>query len=191
MKKVLLVISSLFALSLSAQEVKSKSYQAMLKTLLSHSVPEKSVSEVSTEEGATLLDAREQSEFLVSKIEYAEWVGYNDFSLERVKHLDKDEEIIVYCSVGYRSEKVAEQLIDAGYTNVSNLYGGIFEWKNQGHKVVDSGDIGTVYNLMALIFPFKNQGHKVVDSADIATDQVHAYDKMWGVWLKKGKKVYK
>jgi len=147
-----------------AQEVKSKSYQAMLSTLLQHSVPEKSVSKVEKDDKAVWLDARELQEFQTSQIQNAQWVGYEDFSLERVDHIDKDQEIVVYCSVGYRSEKVSEKLIDAGYTNVSNLYGGIFEWKNQGNVVVDS--------------------------TDNPTDRVHAYDRMWGIWLKKGKKVY-
>ena len=136
----------------------------MLKTLLSHSVPEKSVSEVTLNDTTVWLDARALNEFQVSQIENAQWVGYEDFSLERVRHLDKDDEIIVYCSVGYRSEKVAEQLIGAGYTNVCNLYGGIFEWKNQGNQVVDS--------------------------THTPTEQVHAYDRMWGIWLKKGKKIF-
>jgi len=164
MKSILVVLILLFFYQASSQEVKSKSYHVMLKTLLSHSVPEKSVAEVKVENNATWLDARELNEFRVSQIENAEWVGYDDFSLERVDHLDKNDEIIVYCSVGYRSEKVAEQLIDAGYTNVFNLYGGIFEWKNQGNQVMDS--------------------------TNTPTELVHAYDRIWGIWLKKGKKVY-
>jgi len=30
--------------------------------------------------------------------------------------------------------------VKAGYTNVSNLYGGIFEWVNQGNNVVDDNN---------------------------------------------------
>jgi 3-mercaptopyruvate sulfurtransferase SseA len=71
----------------------------------------------------------------------------------------------VYCSVGYRSEKVSEQLRQAGYQTVYNLYGGIFEWKNQGHPVVNA------------------EGEP--------TERVHAYNRSWGVWLKKGDKVYR
>jgi len=33
----------------------------------------------------------------------------------------------VYCSLGIRSEVIAKKLKKAGYTNVFNLYGGIFE----------------------------------------------------------------
>ena len=153
-----------YSLALNAQEVQSKSYKLMLNTLLSHSVPELSVSNVDLLPKATWLDARARNEFDVSRIKDAQWVGYDDFSLDRVKNVPKDQEIIVYCSVGYRSEKVSEHLIKAGYTNVHNLYGGIFEWKNQGNIVVDS--------------------------ANFETEKVHAYNKVWGVWLKEGEKVF-
>ncbi len=146
-----------------AQEVGSKTYRKMLNTLLDRDVPEVFVNNVETE-GTVFLDARELNEYNVSRMDKAQWVGYNDFTLDRVSDLPKDSKVVVYCSVGYRSEKVAEKLIDAGFTNVSNLYGGIFEWVNQEHPVVDS-----------LAQP---------------TDNVHAYDRIWGLWLKKGNKVY-
>ncbi|NBP69657.1 MAG: rhodanese-like domain-containing protein, partial [Cytophagia bacterium] len=97
-------------------------------------------------------------------LENALLVGYEDFNIENVKDLDKKTPIVVYCSVGYRSEKVTEKLKQAGFTNVSNLYGGIFEWINQGYKVVDSNEK--------------------------ETNNVHAYNKTWGIWLSKGNKVY-
>lgn len=117
---------------------------------------------------AILLDAREQKEFEVSHLENAICVGYNKFKLkETLAKLpkDKDAKIVVYCSLGIRSETVAHKLIQAGYTNVYNLYGGIFKWKNANFKVVD-----TLGN---------------------STEKVHAFDKKWGKYLKEGKKVYK
>ncbi|MBK8965792.1 MAG: rhodanese-like domain-containing protein [Saprospiraceae bacterium] len=136
----------------------------MLKTLLRHSVPEIDV-QASARDSSTVvfLDAREPSEFAVSHIRGAVSVGYDHFDLKKLSALDKKSRIVVYCSVGYRSEKVAEKLIAAGYKNVSNLYGGIFEWVNQG-------------------FPVFDQAGK--------TNRVHAYDRTWGVWLDKGEKVY-
>ena len=44
----------------------------------------------------------------------------------------------MYCSLGIRSETVGEKLKAAGYTNVYNLYGGIFEWKNKDFTVLDA-----------------------------------------------------
>lgn len=155
---------SLFT-SCSAQ-VSSGSYNAMLKTLLSHSVPEITVDSLEKCVGSvTLLDARETAEFNVSHIANARHVGYDKFNMQTVAGIAKDRHIVVYCSVGYRSEKISEKLKAAGYTHVSNLYGGIFEWVNQGNNVVD------------------NSGKP--------TAKVHAYSKTWGVWLTSGEKVYK
>ncbi len=147
----------------TGQKVESQAYQLMLKDLLSHNVPEISVSDVD-ETNMIILDARAIEEFKVSKIQGASWVGYEDFSLERVGAIEKESKILVYCSVGYRSEKVAEKLIAVGFINVSNLYGGIFEWVNQENKVVDS------------------QNKEV--------EKVHAFSKIWGIWLTRGQKVY-
>ena len=145
--------------------IKSGAYRVMLKGLLSHTVPEMSVEDAALATQPTLfIDTRERSEFEVSHIQGARWVGFDDFDINRVADVAKDTPLIVYCSVGYRSEKVAEKLIKMGYQNVSNLYGGIFEWKNQGYDV------------------WNKAGEK--------TEQVHAFDKTWGVWLKGGEKVY-
>ena len=146
-------------------QVQSRSYSDMLYKLLDHSVDEISVSEASELGGSTLfLDAREKKEYDVSHINGAKWVGYDNFKMKRMSGVTKNKEIVIYCSVGYRSEKIAERLEKSGYTNVKNLYGSIFEWVNQGHPV------------------YTNSGKK--------TMKVHAYDKEWGQWLRKGQKVY-
>ena len=131
----------------------------MLKGLLSHNVPEIGVLEASNKLGnAVFLDAREPNEFSVSHIEGAILVGYDNFELSNIPALQKNKPIIVYCSVGYRSEKITEKLLQAGFSDVANLYGGIFEWVNHGLPVVN--DIGP-------------------------TEKVHAYNRSWGIWLKK------
>jgi rhodanese-related sulfurtransferase len=114
-----------------------------------------------------LLDAREEKEFKISHLKKAVFVGYDHFKLkETLKKLPKDKDVIivVYCSLGIRSEIVAHKLIKEGYTNVYNLYGGIFEWKNNAFRVID-----TLGN---------------------NTEKVHTYNKDWSKWLTKGEKVY-
>jgi len=163
--KIIQMLVLLFLSSLSfGQYVQSKSYDVMLKTLLSHDVKEISASEAYKDHEAIFIDTREKREFQVSHINNAIWSGYEDFNLARISKVPKNQRIVIYCSVGYRSEKITEKLLKAGYTNVSNLVGGIFEWKNLGYPVVDSN------------------GKE--------TEQVHAYDKVWGIWLNKGEKVY-
>lgn len=164
MKKTLFALLLLLLAMTTFAQVKSGSYRLMLKGLLSHSVPEMQVPEAARDyTDLIFLDAREPQEFAVSHLNGAVPVGYDHFTVAALPDLPKDARIVVYCSVGYRSEKVSEELRTAGYTNVSNLYGGIFEWVNQGHPVVDSAG---------------------------PTDRVHAYSRTWGVWLRKGQKVY-
>ena len=83
-------------------------------------------------ENITLFDGREKYEFDVSHIPNADHIGYNDFSLEAISdtYPEKETPIVVYCTVGIRSEEICKKLIDAGYSDVKNLYGGICEWKN-------------------------------------------------------------
>ncbi len=111
-----------------------------------------------------ILDTRSEEEYQVSHINGARFVDYDDFEVGQVKDVSKDQEVIVYCSVGYRSERVGEKLQKAGYTNVKNLYGGIFGWKNEGFEVVGMNNL--------------------------PTDSVHVYNRLWGRWLFKGTKVY-
>jgi rhodanese-related sulfurtransferase len=114
-----------------------------------------------------LLDTRKKEEFEVSHIENALWVGHKKFQLETVEKdvPDKTTAIVVYCSIGVRSEDIGEKLIKAGYTNVKNLYGGIFEWKNRGQPVFDS---------------MNNE-----------TQKVHAFNRFWGKYLNNAEKVYR
>ncbi len=162
----MLFASGLLLLAMTTfAQVKSGPYRLMLKGLLQHTVPEMQVQEAARDHAhLVFLDAREPQEYAVSHLEGAIPVGYDHFTIAALPAtLAKDAPVVVYCSVGYRSEKITEQLRTAGFTNVSNLYGGIFEWVNQGHPVVN---------------------------AEGPTERVHAFSRTWGVWLRKGKKVY-
>jgi rhodanese-related sulfurtransferase len=168
MKKSNLVMFLFLLLGISAQaqtgQVGDIAFANKLKTLLSHNVPEISVAHVQNTTDCVFLDAREKKEFEVSHIKNAVWVGYDDFNLERLKSVAKNKKIVVYCSVGYRSERITDKLIQAGYLHASNLYGGIFEWVNAGNAVVKS--------------------------ENTITNEVHTYNKSWSRWLRKGKKIY-
>lgn len=154
-----------FTSTLVAQKkVNNGSFNTLLKIILKHDVKEITVPEASAKKDALFIDAREKKEYNVSHINNAVFVGYDNFVLSSLQQVAKDKEIIVYCSIGKRSENITEKLKEEGFTNVSNLYGGIFEWMNQGNKVVDT------YNK--------------------PTNRVHAYGKFWGKWLDKGEKVY-
>jgi len=145
-------------------DVESGKYATVLRGLLSHTVPEIGVADLEVMKGAVLLDAREAEEFAVSRLAGARYAGYDHFDLNMLGDLDRNQTVVVYCSVGYRSEKIAEKLLEAGFSQVYNLYGGIFEWVNAGKPVVDA--------------------------SGKPTDRVHAYNRTWGLFLQKGEKVY-
>ena len=157
-----LFILMLFTMSCSNAQIKSPVFGATVEGLLSGTVDTISVSHLAQtigQDSMVILDAREKREYEVSHIEGAIWVGYDDFNLSRLDSVDTSMSVVVYCSVGYRSEKIGERLYEAGYQDVTNLYGGIFEWVNQG---------GDVYN---------NKGK---------TKDVHGYDEKWSKFLSKG-----
>lgn len=155
-------------LFISSIAFSQKSIKEVLKEYNTESVPYISIKRASALNSQTsyLLDARELREFKVSHLKNAIHVGYDEFDLtETIKKItDKKAIIVVYCTLGVRSEDIAEKLKKVGYLNVFNLFGGIVEWKNEGYPVIDS------------------QGKE--------TERVHVVNKNWGKWLKKGKKVY-
>lgn len=159
----LLLIFFLSVIQVNAQ----KSLDKLLKKYNTDSIPYITVQQLSTTKTQPiLLDAREPNEYQVSHLKNAICVGYDHFNLKETttQLTDKTQPIVVYCSLGVRSEDVAQKLKQQGYTNVTNLYGGIFEWKNQNQKVYDS--------------------------TNTETQNVHAFSKQWGKWLKKGNKIY-
>ena len=122
-------------------KVKDEKYNKRLNFLLSGSVPFMEVSTLETNiQQYTVLDTRDREEYEISHIPGAVFVG-PDFDLKNVENLDRENPIVVYCSVGYRSEKYGEKLLKAGFTEVSNLYGGIFEWLNAGNNVALGNEI--------------------------------------------------
>lgn len=50
---------------------------------------------------------------------------------DRLDELDKDAEIVTQCKGGVRSMQAAQILVDAGFTNITNLEGGILAWAAQ------------------------------------------------------------
>lgn len=161
----LIALVSIFAVNGCSQSVPPNKPQTLnpefdkkIASLLRFNVPLISVEELTIQQDSVLLlDAREAEEFRVSHIKGAQWIGYNQFQETSLQTVPKSQPIVVYCSIGYRSEKIGERLQKMGYHNVRNLYGSIFEWVNQGQPVVDS--------------------HNQV------TNTVHGYNKNWSRWL--------
>jgi len=140
-------------------------FDEKISSMISFDVPLISVEELKAKKDKVLLlDARELAEYQVSHIKGARYIGYKNFDKADLANVSKDQEIVLYCSIGYRSEKIGERLQKMGYTKVYNLYGSIFEWVNQGNTVVD--EKGKPTSLM------------------------HGYNKNWSRWI-EGDKIKK
>lgn len=166
-KRVIILISLISVTGFLIGQ-KPSGYDEQLKVMYKNTVelitPNDLSNEMNANNAIVLLDAREFNEYKVSHIEGARHIGYNSFSIKSLDDIPKDSEIVVYCSLGVRSEQIGEKLNEAGFENVKNLYGGIFEWTYQDHAIIDK------------------KGNK--------TDKVHAYNEEWSKWLLKGEKVY-
>ena len=103
-----------------------------------------------------VIDVRQRDEYEVSHLPGA----LNLPTPEAIQQaaIPSNATLVLYCSVGYRSARVAQQLQENGFKNVMNLEGSIFEWYNQGRPVVVDG---------------------------LPVDQVHPYSRTWGLLLER------
>ncbi|HTL88216.1 MAG TPA: rhodanese-like domain-containing protein [Leptolyngbya sp.] len=107
-----------------------------------------------------ILDVRSEAEYAVSHLAAAKQLEMDSdlAHAEVLKNVAKDQQIIVYCSVGYRSAKVTQKLQQQGFQNALNLEGGLFQWANEDRSIVHDGQ---------------------------PTPLVHPYSASWGKLLRK------
>jgi rhodanese-related sulfurtransferase len=87
------------------------------------------------QQGALVLDVREPFEFAEGHVAGSLLVPLNTIAA-RVGDFPKDEPIYIFCRSGNRSLQAAQQLVDAGYTDVRNVEGGIIAWNSARLPVV-------------------------------------------------------
>jgi rhodanese-related sulfurtransferase len=104
-----------------------------------------------------VLDARTSIEYGVSHLQGAVRIDPRAPSLKAVGSMPRDTPVVVYCTVGYRSARVAQWLRRQGFRRVYELAGGLFAWANQGRPMVADGR---------------------------PAEQVHPYSSLWGRLLK-------
>ena len=102
-----------------------------------------------------ILDVREAEEHAVSRIPGAILVPPGTPVAEVLARLEAGRPVVVACSVGLRSARMARALLDAGVpaSRVANLRGGLFRWSRLGLPMEDDGG---------------------------PTRAVHPYDALWG-----------
>ncbi|MDO9269644.1 MAG: rhodanese-like domain-containing protein [Methylobacter sp.] len=74
-----------------------------------------------------LLDVREPNEFQYARIENSVLIPLNQIP-QRLGELNQQQEMVVICHHGVRSQQACMYLVNSGFANVANLTGGIDAW---------------------------------------------------------------
>jgi rhodanese-related sulfurtransferase len=97
---------------------------------------EETLERLEADEGARLIDVREDHEWEAGHAKGAEHLGKGviERDIERLIP-DQSTELILYCGGGYRSTLAADTLQRMGYYDVSSMAGGWKAWKEAGAPV--------------------------------------------------------
>lgn len=87
------------------------------------------------ESGAFILDVREPEEWNEYHVPGSTLIPLSELA-SRVDELPPDQEIVVVCRSGNRSAQGRDILIDAGFTQVTSLAGGLSQWQAAGYPIV-------------------------------------------------------
>jgi rhodanese-related sulfurtransferase len=124
-KRIILVIAILLGLGFAVQQLQAADGVDVKQA------------QIMNKEGALLLDVREPDEFSAGHAPNAKLIPLGQLSarLQEIAEY-KDKPIVVMCRSGRRSGIAVSQLQAAGFTQVSNVKGGIHEWEKNGLEVV-------------------------------------------------------
>ncbi|MEW6178789.1 MAG: rhodanese-like domain-containing protein [Chloroflexota bacterium] len=87
------------------------------------------------EEGAFVLDVRQPEEWNEVHVPGATLIPLDQLA-SRINELPKDQEILVICRSGNRSQAGRDILLQAGFEKVTSVSGGITAWRSAGYPTV-------------------------------------------------------
>ena len=77
-----------------------------------------------------ILDVRNPEEYQISRIPGSTLIPLPTLP-QRFAELDRDQEMVVHCKSGMRSQKAIQFLRQQGFTKLKNLKGGILAWADR------------------------------------------------------------
>ncbi len=104
------------------------------------------INECDVRELKSMLDAKENIQFIDCR-EQAEWdeariPGSTLLPLSKFEAIyenflkDKNARIVIHCRSGARSMNACGFLLSKGYTNLTNVRGGIMGWAQEGYPII-------------------------------------------------------
>ena len=167
MKYPIIFINFCFFVNLAFGSGVQENFDTLLSRLYRNTVPTISTYELSAQMNSgkemIILDTRSMKEFDISHIKNAVFINYKKPDLDFLTGVSKQTQIIVYCTVGYRSERIGEFVAKLEFKQIYNLYGGLTQWVNDGYPVYD------------------NHGK---------TKKIHGYSEEWAKWIQTGDVIY-
>ncbi|WP_420385171.1 rhodanese-like domain-containing protein [Roseivirga sp.] len=124
-----------------------------------HRIDSTEASELLKEKKPFIIDARTPEEYNVSHID-----GAVRFEESLIGNIPNDRPILIYCTLGVRSNRTAKELSDLGFKEIYDMKDGILGWAN--------GEL------------------PVVNTENEPTENIHTYNKSFAPLLKRGKAVY-
>ena len=123
-----------------------------------------------------LIDARKLEEYAVSHLPNA----YRAKTVAEVESLalSKNTPIVVYCSIGYRSGRLAQALRAVGYRAI-NLEGSIFQWANEKRALATDEKESK-----------EQKKEEQIDQNKQVTHKVHPYNSFWGLLLNSSREPF-
>ncbi|MBI5053866.1 MAG: rhodanese-like domain-containing protein [Chloroflexi bacterium] len=87
------------------------------------------------EAGAFILDVRTVEEWKEFHVPNSTLIPLDELP-KRVAEVPRDKEVVVVCRSGNRSQAGRDILLNAGFTKVTSMSGGLNEWRSLGFPTV-------------------------------------------------------
>ena len=97
--------------------------------------PQGLMNRMEANEDIIIIDVRDQEEYDQGHIPDAIHMYFAGVT-KNIDDYPKNKELIIYDETGNRSEIVVKQFIREGFTNATNLVGGISKWQVEGYEIV-------------------------------------------------------
>lgn len=110
---------------------------ALVIYVIMRMMPAKGINNITTDElkdelkkkDKQFIDVRTPGEYRNGHIKQFKNIPLNTIGRVGPKQLDKEKEVILICQSGVRSQRAAKVLKRKGFTNITNVRGGVGAWR--------------------------------------------------------------
>jgi len=87
------------------------------------------------DQGALFVDVRTTEEYSAAHVAGSVSIPLDQLQT-RINEVPRDREVVVICASGTRAKTGRDMLVEAGYTKVACMTGGLHEWQAEGYPTV-------------------------------------------------------